>query len=91
MELPPFPTLEGLQARLTATREWAYRLIFLKPGPAATNLARLALDDLNEAERLLQQPAVGEKPHTLRAADACLEVAQWRLRSAEEIIDEGAT
>ena len=65
--------------------------IFLKPGPAATNLARLALDDLNEAERLLQQPAVGEKPHTLRAADACFEVAQWRLRRADEIIDEGAT
>ena len=90
MELPPFPSLEGLQARLAATREWAYRLIRLKPCPTATNLARLALDDLNEAERLLEQPAVGDKPHTLRAVDVCLEVAQWRLRGADQIIDDDA-
>jgi hypothetical protein len=56
-----------------------------------TDLARHALDDVAEAERLLEQPAADEKPHVLRAVDVCLDIAQWRLHGAERIIDAGAS
>jgi hypothetical protein len=61
----------------------------LVPGRAALTLARTALDDLDAAERILRQPGVEEKPHALRAADTCLDVAQWRLRGVEQIIEAG--
>lgn len=52
-------------------------------------LARIALDDLEDADRLLQQPGVDEKPHVLRVVDTYLDVAQWRLRGVEQIIESG--
>ena len=76
-------------ARLGATREWAFRLMSLKPNREAMSLVRHALDDVEDAERLLRRPAVDEKPHILRAIDASLDVAQWRLRGVQKIIDEG--
>ena len=61
----------------------------LKPGREAIRLVRSALDDLEDADRLLAKHAgVGEKPHVLRAADTILEVAQWRLRGVEQMIDD---
>ena len=54
-------------------------------------LAKSALHDLDDAERLLQQPDVDEKPHVLRAVDTFLDVAQWRLRGVEKIIESGPT
>ena len=83
VDLPPFPTIEGLEARLQSTRDWAHRLLGLKRSKAAMALTHRALDDLADAERLLRQPGVAHQPHTLRAADVCLDVAQWRLVSEE--------
>ena len=60
----------------------------LQPTRGAIRLARSALDDLEEADRLLQQAGVGDKPYVLRAADTILEVAQWRLRGVEQMIDD---
>jgi hypothetical protein len=88
VELPPYPSEESLQARLAATREKAHRLMKLNAGREVMGLARQALDDLDDAERLLAEPSVGEKPHALRAVDACLEVAEWRLRGVTQIIDD---
>jgi hypothetical protein len=49
---------------------------------AETRLIQRALEDLAAAERLLPQLDIEIEPpaHVLRAADVCLEVAQWRLR-----------
>jgi hypothetical protein len=89
VDLPPSPSLEGLIARIAATRVWAHRLMQLEPGREAVRLVRSALDDLEVADRVLKQAWVGEKPpHVLRAADAILEVAQWRLRGVEQMIDD---
>ena len=90
MELPPLPSAESLQARLTATRKWVDRLIRLKPSPAAMTLARRALDDLTDAARFFGQPAIAEKPHALRAVEVCLDIAQWRLRGVERMITDGS-
>jgi hypothetical protein len=91
VELPPFPSAEGLRARLTATYESAQRLIELDPSRAARLLIRQALTDLSDAERLLAQPAADTKPYILRAVEVCLDVAQWRLRGLEQIIEDGGT
>lgn len=60
-----------------------------EPSREAMTLARIALDDLEDADRLLQQPGVDEKPHVLRVVDTYLDVAQWRLRGVEQIIESG--
>ena len=62
----------------------------LKPSRAALVLTQHAIDDLNDAERLFTQPGIGEKPHVLRAVEACLDVAQGRLRGVEQMIDAEA-
>jgi hypothetical protein len=85
--LPPFPTRESLYARLATARARAQRLLRLKLSRPALQLARQALYDLKATERLLQQDGASGKPHTLRAADACLDVAQWRLRGVERLLD----
>jgi hypothetical protein len=90
VELPPFPSFEGLRARLTATHEWAQRLSELEPSRAARLLFSLTLRDLGDAERLLSQPEASDKPHILRAVEVCLDVAQWRLRGIEQIIEDVA-
>jgi hypothetical protein len=88
MELSPLPSWEGLRARLGATRHHAQHLMQLKPGRPVEELVRHAIKDLDAAERLLSPPEVADKPHILRAADVCIEVAQWRLRGAEQRIDD---
>lgn len=85
--LPPFPTLEGLKARLDATRTRAHRLMRLKLSRSALALIRQALDDLQVTERLLHGASAPGTPHVLRAADTCLDVAQWRLRGVEQLLD----
>ena len=60
----------------------------LEPTREAIKLVRGALDDLEEADRLLRQAEGGDKPHVLRAADTVLEVAQWRLRGVEQMFDD---
>jgi hypothetical protein len=71
-----------------ATRERAFRLMRFKLNRSETQLLRHAMEDLNGAERLLAEPEAAEKPHILRAADAFLDVAQWRLRGVEQSLED---
>jgi hypothetical protein len=88
MDLPALPSLDAVRARLAATRRWADRLDNLKPGRKLRPALRQAGEDLDEAQRLLDQPDVGDKAHVLRAADTCIEVAQWRLRGIEHQMED---
>ena len=89
--LPSFPVVDSLKTRLVTTREWAQRLTRLKPSREAILLIQRAIEDLTDAERLFGQPEANEKPHILRAVDACVDVAQWRLRGVEQLIAAAVT
>ena len=90
MELPPLPSLESLRSRLALTRQRAHVLVRLEPGRPALSIVGHALEDLNDAERLLDQPNVDEKPQVLHSADMCIDVAEWRLRGVQQMIDKSS-
>ena len=88
--LLPLPSLERLRSRLASTRQRAHVLVRLELGRPELSILGHALEDLSDAERLLDQRNADEKPQVLHSADRHIDVAEWRLRGVEQMIDKSS-